>query len=450
MPSALDAERAVLGAILLRQAALAQAHGHIGPEDFFAPAHAAIFSAMLELDGQGRPIDPVTVSTVLERTGDLRKIQGGGDYLVALLDDVPTSENVEAYAQVIADKSILRKVALLASEVRAKALGQDLSADELLNFAQSQLLALASRSTHLEGASLVEVMFEAIEQLGKIREGKVSGFPTGFVGLDRLLGGGLQQTNLILLAARPSQGKTTLAINIALHAGQRIPVAVFSIEMGNRELAYRMISEEASVESQDLRSGVIHNPVKWREVLVAAPRIAARTKMTLFDRMSSPTIAEVRSAATRWAVKHTRNGEGLIILDYVQLMRGVNPRDSRENQVGEVSRGLKALAKELKMPVLVLSQLNRDCEKREDKRPVMADLRDSGSLEQDADVILFIYRDEVYRQDSPDKGKAEIICRKHRNGPTRTVPLGFDGRYTRFFNLSDRDLPPHFLDEERR
>jgi replicative DNA helicase len=448
LPHNRGAERAVLGAILLRQSALNEVQALVAPDDFYEPAHRLIFSAMGEIDKAGGAIDPLTLSADLERREQLRKVEGGQAYLVQLLDDVPTAENASQYARIVRENATLRRLILVCREVASEAQGDHGDFREFLDAAESRIFHVAHQAEATDYTAVRKLLHEVIQNVERRREqGKdVTGIPTGFTDLDKMLAG-LQPNDLVLLAARPSMGKTTLALSFALHASihHKVPVLIFSLEMGKQQLVERMLCAEGRIDSAKLRSGFLQSH-DFINLTKAASRV--HEAPMYIDESSSPSVLEIRAKARRWASDPSvaRAGApfpGLIIVDYVQLVRaggGARREDSREREISDVSRGLKALAKDLKMPVVALAQLNRGLEKREDKRPILSDLRESGALEQDADVICFIYRDEVYNKDRSDKkGIAEIIVGKHRNGPTGAIDLRFAGEHTRFDNLSMRD-----------
>lgn len=431
LPSDIDAERAVLGAILIRDKALPLVRSVLSAEDFYVPAHRGIFWAMCKLEAQGKPIDPQTVASQLGE--HLAKVEGGQGYLIGLLDAVPLADNAPTYAESVAEAAARRALISLVTEIRGKALSGDADAKGLLAEMQTRASAIARQGARAKSESLASVTLRTIEALQRTRGG-LSGIATGLSDLDGHIGG-LREKELYLIAGRPGMGKTALSWTIAKGVAQQgIPVLFFSLEMPNQQLVERMLAELGRVDLADVRRGCENNPAGWREILTRAPRMAESTKAWLCE-MTGPTLAEVRSEAVSWASEHVK-GKGLVVVDYVQLMTGSSRRDSRQQQIGECSRGLKNLAKELSVPVIELAQLNRDCEKREDKRPVLSDLREAGDLEQDADAVMFVYRDEVYDEGTPDKGIAELIFGKHRNGPTGTVRLGFEGKHTRFFNLA--------------
>ena len=448
LPQNRDAERAVLGAILLRNSALAEVQALLVPEDFYQPAHRLLYQGMVDLERLGSAIDPLTVSAELDRRGELRRVEGGEGYLVGLLDEVPTAENVGHYARIVREQSTLRNLILVCREIAAQAQGDHGDFREFLDNAERQVFEVARQSEAANYRSVKELLNQTIKNVERRREqGKdVTGIATGFSDLDKTLSG-LQPKDLILVAARPSMGKTSLALSFALNAAihHKIPVLIFSLEMGNQQLVERMLCAEGRIDSSKLRSGFLQSH-DFINLLKAASRL--HEAPICIDESSSPSVLEIRAKARRWAAdpqvpRQDAPFPGIILVDYVQMVTaggGTHRSDSREREISEISRGLKALAKDLGMPVVALSQLNRSLEKREDRRPVLSDLRESGALEQDADVILFIYRDEVYRKDASDKkGIAELIIGKHRNGPTGTVELRFAGEHTRFDNLSHRD-----------
>src|SRR5262245_5328013 len=447
LPQNRHAERAVLGAILLRNKTLLEVQALVEPDDFYQPAHKLIFQAMVDLERLGRAIDPLTVADELSRREQLGKVEGGESYLISLLDEVPSAENVAHHAQIVKEQATLRRLIGVCREIAAQAQGDHGEFREFLDGAEQMVFEVARQSESPNYLPVRELLQTAISNVERRREqGKaVTGVPTGFSDLARLLSG-LQPNDLVLVAARPSMGKTTLALSFGLHAAiaHKIPVLLFSLEMGSQQLVERMLCAEGRIDSSKLRSGFLQshdfiNLTKAASLLYEAPLSV--------DDSSSPSVMEIRAKARRWASdpavpRASAPFSGLIIVDYVQLVRaGLTRRDdSREREISDVSRALKALAKDLHMPVVALAQLNRALERREDKRPMLSDLRESGALEQDADVILFIYRDEVYNKEKSDQqGVAEIIVGKHRNGPTGSIDLRFSGEHTRFDNLSLRE-----------
>ncbi len=442
-PHNLDAEASVLGGILLRNEALNQID-QLVPEDFYDPRHREVFGAMKALETRSRPIDPVTIEEQLAQGGKLQAV-GGLSAISELTAVVPTADNITHYAEIVRDKAVARQLILVASEIAAKGLGDYGEAREYLDEAERAVFEVTQRRERTGPMPVMEILKKVFKSFDSrfSSAGGVTGVPTGFVDLDQLTAG-LQPSDLIVLAARPSMGKTALALSMAQNAAIAFgyPILVFSLEMSSTQLAERMLCSEARIDSALLRRGQLHRQ-DMTNLTVAADAIAKAPM--LIDDTPALTIGEVRARCRRWRANRELFGDqpfGLVVVDYLQLMKGqaTSRNANREQEISEISRGLKALAKELHCPVVALSQLNRAVESRQDKRPMLSDLRESGAIEQDADVIAFIYRDEVYHKDTTDKpGVAEVILSKQRNGPIGHVELRFEGCYTRFENLSRRE-----------
>ncbi len=408
----------------------------LGEVDFYFETHRLIFRAIGELNESGQPSDAVTVAEWFVRNGLAERVDGGA-YLTMLANETPGPANVLGYAHIVREKSILRQLIEIGTDVADRALnpaGQ--GSRELLEVAEQKMYAIAEQGVR-RGATyqhIRDVMSRAMDRLNELQdnEGDITGVPSGFVELDRRTAG-LQPTDLVIVAGRPAMGKTSFAMNIAASAAikHRVPVAVFSMEMSDLQLVFRLFSSLGQINQNKLRTGKL-DPQDFINLQSAMSMLK---KAEIFiDETPALSPTELRARARRLKREHDI---GLILVDYLQLMGVPGTRENRANEIAEISRGLKALAKELKVPVIALSQLNRALEQRPNKRPVMADLRESGSIEQDADLILFIYRDEVYNEDSPEKGRAEIIIGKHRNGATGDFTLLFQGEFLRF-----RDYTP--------
>ncbi|HEY3179300.1 MAG TPA: replicative DNA helicase [Casimicrobiaceae bacterium] len=437
-PHSLEAEQSVLGGLLLDNDAADRVGDVAAADDFYTDAHRVIYRHVMQLIANGKPADVVTLAESLSSAQKLDYV-GGLAYLGALVQNVPTAANIRHYAQIVRDRSILRQLAATAGEIADTAynpLGR--SAKMVLDEAEAKVLHIAEQGSrgaqnfHEIGKLLASVV-DRIETLyNRDNPSDVTGVPTGFVDLDRMTSG-FQPGDLIIVAGRPSMGKTSLALNIgenvALDTG--MPVAVFSMEMGASQLALRMIGSVGRLDQHKLRTGRLVAE-DWDKLSAALGRL--NEAPILIDETPALNAIEVRSRARRLMRQYGKLG--LVIVDYLQLMQASTQGENRATELSEISRAMKSLAKELQVPVVALSQLNRSLEQRPDKRPVMSDLRESGALEQDADVILFIYRDEVYKPDSPDKGTAEILISKQRNGPTGKVTLTFRGEYTRFENFT--------------
>jgi replicative DNA helicase len=431
-PQNLEAETSVLGAVLLENEALNRVLEILKQDDFYREAHRRIFAAILHLYEHSEPVDLITLSEVLKSRGDLEDV-GGVEYLNSLVNGVPTAANISYYAKIIKEKAILRKLINRATEIVSQSYSNSGDVDEFIDQAERTIFEISEdrvRPSFYPIKELIKASFKTIERLYEKRQ-LITGVPTGFQRLDELTSG-LQPSDLIIIAGRPSMGKTAFALNIAQHASVRAttPAAIFSLEMSKEQLALRMLCSEAKVDAHRLRGGFL-SEADWPKLTRAAGSLS---EAPLFiDDTPGISALEMRAKARRLKIEHNL---GLVIVDYLQLMRGRASADSREQEISDISRSLKALAKELSIPVIALSQLNRRVEERGDKRPQLSDLRESGAIEQDADVILFLYRDEIYNKSEENRGKAEIIIGKQRNGPTDKVDLAFLDKYTRFENLS--------------
>ncbi len=435
LPHNLEAERCVLGAILLHNEAFNQAAELLDARDFFRDAHRRIFERMVALNERGQAIDFVTLKEELLRAGELDEV-GGPAYVAALVDGVPHSANVEYYARIVKEKSTLRSLIQSANRIAAQAYEADRDADVLLDEAERAIFEIAEhriREGFVPLRDLVQSSFTTIERLQE-RTGLVTGVPSGFQDLDGLTSG-FQPSDLVIIAARPSMGKTSFALNIAAHAGVRegLTVGIFSLEMAKEQLFLRMLTAEARIDAHRFRTGRLSDRDYGR--LSAALGTLADAPVFIDDTPALG-VLEMRAKARRLMAAH---GLHLLIVDYIQLMQGRGRFENRQQELAAISRALKQLAKELNVPIVALSQLSRAPESRADRRPQLADLRESGALEQDADLVIFIYRAELYEKEATrpeDQGIAEIIIGKQRNGPTGTVRLTFIKEYTRFENLA--------------
>jgi replicative DNA helicase len=442
-PQNIEAEQSVLGAILLDNNALYTAFELITQDDFYKDSNRKIFIAMTELLEKNEPIDIITLTDHLRKKDNLDAV-GGTQYLTSLASMIPTSANVRFHSKIVREKSMVRGLLRSVTDIARNVYETEQDAEELIDYAEKTIFDLSERRISPSFSILKDVIkdsFQMIEQLYDKKE-TVTGVPTGFKELDELTTG-LQKSDLIIIGGRPSMGKTAFSLNIAQHVGVNMnePVAIFSLEMSKEQLAFRMLCSEAMVDSNNIRKGFIRKD-DWHKLTSAAGKLAQSP--IFIDDSSAISVLEMRAKARRLKVEH---GLSLIIVDYLQLMRGRGNAERREQEISEISRSLKGLAKELRVPVIALSQLNRGVETRTgNKKPTLADLRESGAIEQDADVIIFLYRDEVYNKDSNDnKGKAEIIISKQRNGPTGSIPLSFISHCTRFVDYSDREF--HEIDE---
>ncbi len=437
-PHSVEAEQAVLGGLLLENSAWERIADLIGEQDFYRHDHRLIYRHIAKLLDAGKPADVVTVSESLESSNELANV-GGLAYLGALAANTPSAANIRRYAEIVRDRAVLRglvEVGTAIADAAYNPLGR--SASALLDEAEARVFEIAEagargRQGFMEMQPLLTQVVERIDALfQRDNPNDVTGIPTGFADLDRMTSG-LQPGDLVIVAGRPSMGKTSFALNIAEHVALdvRLPVAVFSMEMAGTQLVMRTIGSVGKLDQHKLRTGRLQDE-DWQRLTYAVGKL--NEAPMYIDESAALTALELRARARRL---HRQCGRlGLIVIDYLQLMSGTSPGENRATEISEISRSLKALAKELDVPVVALSQLNRSLEQRPNKRPVMSDLRESGAIEQDADVILFIYRDEVYNPETADKGIAEIIIGKQRNGPIGTVRLAFLGEYTRFENLA--------------
>lgn len=438
-PQNLEAEQAVLGSILLESDALLTVMERVRPEDFYSVAHQRIFEAMVELNEENEAIDLVTLTARLKDRGQLEEV-GGVSYLAKLVGSVPTAANVEYYAQIVEEKALLRRLIRTATQIVASGYeaGDDVGA--LLNEAEQRILEISRRHAAHGFVSIRDVLMEVFDRVEYLyhHKGGVTGIPSGFPDLDRMTSG-FQRSDLIIIAARPSVGKTTFALNIAQNVAVRAreTVAIFSLEMSAFQLVQRMISAESNVDAGRLRSGFLEGD-DWEKLTMA---IGALSEAEIYiDDTPGITVTDIRAKCRRLKKE---KGLGMVVIDYLQLIqtRG-RPHESRQQEVSEISRMLKQMARELEVPVIALSQLSRSVEQRQDKRPMLSDLRESGSIEQDADLVAFLYRDDYYNQDSEKKNIIEVIIAKHRNGPVGTVELVFLKNYNKFVSLDRNHADP--------
>ncbi|MEM9533425.1 MAG: replicative DNA helicase [Pseudomonadota bacterium] len=434
-PHSVEAEQSVLGGLMLTADAWDQVADLVTEDDFYRRDHRLLFRALASLRQADQPCDAVTLGEWLE-SNELTDQVGGVGYVISLANNTPSAANIKAYAGIVREKSILRQLIDVSNEIAGDAFHPEgRSSGELLESAEKKVFDIRDKGARQQAGFAhvregVKAAFHQIEFLTEL-DGNITGVPTGFNDFDEKTAG-LQRSDLIIVAGRPAMGKTSFALNIAEHAAisAGCTVAVFSMEMSAQQLVMRLLSSLGRINQQRLRTGNLHDD-DWPR-LTSAMNMLVKTNIFIDETPAlSPT--ELRARARRLKREHDL---GLIVIDYLQLMQVPGSSENRATEIAEISRSLKALAKELDVPVIALSQLNRALEQRPNKRPVMADLRESGSIEQDADVIAFIYRDEVYNEDSPDKGKAEIIIGKQRNGSTGMVPLTFLGQYTRFENFA--------------
>jgi replicative DNA helicase len=431
LPHNLEAERAVLGAILLNAEAIHQAVEFIKDTDFFRDAHRRIFEKMLGLMERHQAIDFITIKDELARSGDLDQV-GGPAYIASLVDGLPHGVNVGDYARIVKQKSTLRSLIQSANRVLSSAYHAEEDAEVIIDEAEREIFAIAEGSIHggfMSMRELANASYAMVEQ-AHARKQLITGVPTGFIELDEMLAG-LQQSDLIIVAARPAMGKTSLVLNIAQHVGTKTDMTVgfFSLEMSKEQLFLRMLTSEAGIDGHRLRTGFLGE--RDFPKLTTALETLGRANVFIDD-TASIGVLEMRAKARRLKAEH---GLDLIIIDYIQLMQGRGRFENRVTEVASISRGLKGLAKELHVPVVVLSQLSRAPEQRPNRRPQLSDLRESGALEQDADVVVMIFREDMYEATEENQGIAELIVAKQRNGPTGSVRLAFIREFTRFENL---------------
>ncbi len=437
-PHSLEAEQSLIGGVLLDNQAWERIADLANESDFYRDDHRRIYRHITKLIDLGKPADVVTVFESLEKSGEAEQA-GGLAYLAEIANNTPSAANIRRYAEIVRERAILRKLVAVGDEIAASALspsGKDAKA--LLDEAEAKVFEIAEAGArHASGfMSIQPILKQVVDRVQELYDrdspSEVTGVPSGFADLDDKTSG-LQPSDMLIVAGRPAMGKTTFALNVAEHVAveQRLPVAIFSMEMPGTQLATRFISSVGRIDMQKIRSGRLTDD-DWQRLTVAMGKLYDAP--LFIDETPGLNPIDLRARARRLARQCGRLG--LIVIDYLQLMVGSRDSDNRASELSEISRSIKALAKELHVPIIALSQLNRSLEQRPNKRPVMSDLRESGAIEQDADIIMFIYRDEVYNPDSPDKGTAELIIGKHRNGPTGTVRMTFLGQYTRFENFA--------------
>lgn len=432
MPHSIEAEQSVVGAMLMDKDAITTAGEIISGDDFYQASYGVIFDSMIELFNEGKPVDLITLQEYLKEK-DVPPEISSMEFARDLLMGTQTSANIKSYAEIVREKSIMRRLIKVNEETANACYLQNQPLEEILEDAQKQVFALAETGNSEEYVPIKQVVLNALDVIERASKtkGTVTGIPTGFIDLDYKLSG-LQRSDLVLIAARPSMGKTAFVLNIAQHVAfrQNKAVAIFSLEMSKEQLVNRLFSLESHVDAQILRTGNLSD-TDWEKLIEGAGTIGS--SRMIIDDTSGITISEMRSKCRKYKLEM---GLDLIIIDYLQLMSGSNSRknESRQQEISEISRSLKGLARELNVPVLALSQLSRAVEQRTDKRPMLSDLRESGAIEQDADVCMFIYRDDYYNPDTEDKNIAEIIIAKQRNGPIGTVRLAWMPQYTRFGN----------------
>ncbi|HZS44351.1 MAG TPA: replicative DNA helicase [Blastocatellia bacterium] len=431
LPNNVDAERSILGAILLDNAVCNQAVEFINRDDFYLDSHRRIFDKMIQLSEKGSAIDYLTVAEALQRSGELEQV-GGISFLSALTDGVPRTANIEHYARIVKGKSVLRRLINEANKIIATCFEAEEDPQIILDNAEKAIFALAEDRIREGFTHLKPVLHQQLEAVEKMagRENMLTGVPTGFTEFDKLTNG-LQKTDLIIIAARPSTGKTSLVLNMVQNAALKYGAVagVFSLEMSKQQLVQRMLCSESQVDAQRFRNGFL-NKEEWGRLAEGLAHLAEGK--IFIDDTPGISILEMRAKARRLKAEH---GLDMLVVDYLQLMSGRGRTESRQQEVSQISRDLKALAKELDVPVIALSQLSRAPETRTNHEPQLSDLRESGSIEQDADIVAFIFREEMYNETEENKGIAQLLVRKNRNGPTNDIKMVFIKQFTRFENL---------------
>src|ERR671911_716618 len=438
-PHDLDAERAVIGAMLVSETAIAVVAERLAAEDFYSEVHRIIYGAMMRLYSRGEPIDQLTLTNELRSVNEFERI-GGRPYVFQIVESVPTAANAGRYADIVRGKALLRAIIDVGSRITEDAFREPENVSKALDSAEQLVYGVSNRTLREHLAPVSELAPGALEMIQRLyeQEGEVTGVETGFEDLDRLTTG-FHNSDLIILAARPAMGKTALSLNAIWHAAgeKKMPVAIFSLEMSKEQLVQRLISQTTRIPTQALRSGNV-KAEDWPKLVRGVAEVS-RAPIWIDD-TAGVTLMEIRAKVRRLASQLNVAGEmplSLVVVDYLQLMVGQSNRaENRQQEIAEISRGLKVLARDLDVPVLAIAQLSRAVEARHDKRPLLSDLRDSGAIEQDADMVMFLYRDEYYNPDSDDKGIAEVIVGKHRNGPTGKVQLAWLEQYTKFASLA--------------
>lgn len=431
LPHSKEAEQSVIGSMLSSSEAVGAACEILKPDDFFFGQNKEIYSAMMELFNENTPVDMVTVSDRLNQRDKLDSV-GGVTYLSTLVLSVPTTGNVEYYAKIVKDKAVLRRLIYSTQGILSMAYDEGDTTERIIDRSEQLILDISSNKDQSDIVHISEIMMSAYDDMvqNSLNKGTVTGISTGFNYINNATGG-LHGGELIIVAGRPGMGKSSFAVNIAENAAinENIPVAIFNLEMSKSMIVNRIICSQALVDSQNVRKGDFQ-PEDWLQICAVIDKLSAAP--IYIDDSSSITVSEIRAKCRR--LKQTKN-LGLVVIDYLQLMQGSKKSDNRQQEISEISRSLKVLAKELDIPVIALSQLSRTSESRSDKRPMLSDLRESGAIEQDADLVMFLYRDDYYNKDSQEKNIAEVIIAKQRSGTTGTFKLGWQGRYTKFVNI---------------
>lgn len=435
-PQNIEAEQAVLGAIFLESEALITSSERLAPEDFYRASHQRIYQVMLELGEKGSPVDLVTVTSSLQNYQWLEEV-GGISYLTDLANSVPTAANVDFYSKSVQEKSLMRRLIRTATDIATDGYSSESEVEDILNEAERSILEVANQRSSKAFVSIKDVLIETYDNIETLqnRESDVTGISSGFMELDRMTAG-FQRNDLIIVAARPSMGKTAFALNIAQNVATKTEenVAIFSLEMGASQLVQRMLCAEGNIDASRMRTGALQEE-DWEKLTMAMGSLS--NAGIYIDDSPGIRVSDIRAKCRRL---QQERGLGMILIDYMQLIQGSSTRggESRQQEVSEISRSLKSLARELNVPVIALSQLSRGVESRQDKRPMMSDLRESGSIEQDADIVSFLYREDYYDQEGENQNIIEIIIAKQRNGPVGTVELAFIKEYNKFVNLDRR------------
>jgi replicative DNA helicase len=432
-PQHIEAEQSVLGGILIENEAINRVTEILDADDFYRDTHRKIFNALINLSERDEPADLITLTNELQKIDQLDSI-GGASYLASLIDSVPTAANIQYYARIVKEKAILRKLIQTSTEIITQSYEDRGDVEVFLDEAERAIFEISERRVRPSFYPIKDIVKDSFKILERLYEKKelITGVPSGFKEIDRLTAG-FQPSDLIIIAGRPSMGKTAFCLNLAQYAAieKKVPIAIFSLEMSKEQLGIRMLCSEAHVEGTRLRTGYL-NESDWPKLTIAAGNLSEAP--IYIDDTAALSVLELRAKARRLKSDH---GLGMLIIDYLQLMKGRARVESRQQEISEISRSLKALAKELNIPVIAVSQLSRKTEERTGNRPQLSDLRESGAIEQDADLILFIYRDEVYNrsEDNPNRGKAEVIIGKQRNGPIGKIDLAFFDKFTTFKDL---------------
>lgn len=434
-PQNLEAEQAVLGAILLEKEAIILVNDIITPEDFYRVVHQKIFNSMKQITQSGEPVDLVTLTAELQKNQVLDEI-GGVSYLTDLVSAVPTAANVEYYARIVEEKSMVRRLIKVATEIASTGYSSSEKVNQLVEEAEKRIFEISNKKSSRGFVVIKDVLEETIDRIELLHnnKGDITGISTGYSDLDRITSG-FQKSDLIIVAARPSVGKTAFALNIAQNVACRssVPVAVFSLEMSASQLVQRMISSEGNIDGYKLRTGKLDGDNDWNKLTMAMSTLSEAE--IYIDDTPGINIYDIRSKARRLKAE---KGLELIVIDYLQLITAKNRSDNRQQEISEISRQLKGIARELEVPVIALSQLSRAVEQRQDKRPMLSDIRESGSIEQDADLVAFLYRDDYYNSETENPDVVEVLIAKHRNGPVGKVELLFLKNYNKFVNFEKK------------